>query len=107
MAGHRRAEATPSFGRVCPAMTKRKRTPRMKAELFDLNGKVAIVTGGNGGIGLGMARGLAAAGAAGADVARHQSHSGGPARAPRRRRRQAETACRPLPPEEGGRGGDR
>ncbi|HLX79067.1 MAG TPA: glucose 1-dehydrogenase [Burkholderiales bacterium] len=30
---------------------------------FDLNGKVAVVTGGNGGIGLGMARGLAAAGA--------------------------------------------
>jgi len=33
----------------------------MKA--FDLSGRVAIVTGGNGGIGLGMARGLAAAGA--------------------------------------------
>lgn len=32
-------------------------------QLFDLNGKVAIVTGGNGGIGLGMARGLAQAGA--------------------------------------------
>jgi 2-dehydro-3-deoxy-D-gluconate 5-dehydrogenase len=32
--------------------------------LFDLNGRVAIVTGGNGGIGLGMARGLAQAGAA-------------------------------------------
>jgi 2-deoxy-D-gluconate 3-dehydrogenase len=32
--------------------------------LFDLRGKVAIVTGGNGGIGLGMARGLAAHGAA-------------------------------------------
>ena len=32
--------------------------------LFDLKGRVAIVTGGNGGIGLGMARGLAAAGAA-------------------------------------------
>jgi len=31
--------------------------------MFDLRGKVAIVTGGNGGIGLGMARGLAAAGA--------------------------------------------
>jgi 2-deoxy-D-gluconate 3-dehydrogenase len=31
--------------------------------LFDLTGKVAIVTGGNGGIGLGMARGLARAGA--------------------------------------------
>jgi 2-deoxy-D-gluconate 3-dehydrogenase len=33
-------------------------------KLFDLNGRVAIVTGGNGGIGLGMARGLAQAGAA-------------------------------------------
>jgi len=32
-------------------------------KLFDLTGKVAIVTGGNGGIGLGMARGLAQAGA--------------------------------------------
>ncbi len=31
---------------------------------FDLTGRVAIVTGGNGGIGLGMARGLAGAGAA-------------------------------------------
>lgn len=32
-------------------------------ELFDLSGRVAIVTGGNGGLGLGMARGLAGAGA--------------------------------------------
>jgi 2-deoxy-D-gluconate 3-dehydrogenase len=31
--------------------------------VFDLKGKVAVVTGGNGGIGLGMARGLASAGA--------------------------------------------
>jgi 2-deoxy-D-gluconate 3-dehydrogenase len=31
--------------------------------VFDLKGRVAIVTGGNGGIGLGMARGLAQAGA--------------------------------------------
>jgi len=33
-------------------------------QLFDLKGRVAIVTGGNGGIGLGMAKGLAQAGAA-------------------------------------------
>jgi 2-deoxy-D-gluconate 3-dehydrogenase len=32
-------------------------------DLFDLTGKVAVVTGGNGGIGLGMAKGLAGAGA--------------------------------------------
>ena len=36
----------------------------METRLFDLSGKVAVVTGGNGGIGLGMARGLADAGAA-------------------------------------------
>lgn len=36
----------------------------MATSPFDLTGKVAIVTGGNGGIGLGMARGLANAGAA-------------------------------------------
>lgn len=35
----------------------------MTNPLFDLTGRVAIVTGGNGGIGLGMARGLAQAGA--------------------------------------------
>ncbi len=39
--------------------------------LFDLTGKVAIVTGGNGGIGLGIARGLAAAGASVAIVGRN------------------------------------
>ena len=33
------------------------------ASLFDLSGKAALITGGNGGIGLGMAEGLAAAGA--------------------------------------------
>ena len=31
--------------------------------LFDLNGHVALVTGGNGGLGLAMAKGLAKAGA--------------------------------------------
>ena len=39
-------------------------------DLFNLQGKVAIVTGGNSGIGLGMARGLADAGAAVALAAR-------------------------------------
>lgn len=40
-------------------------------EGFDLTGKVAIVTGGNGGLGLGIARGMANAGAAVALVGRN------------------------------------
>jgi 2-deoxy-D-gluconate 3-dehydrogenase len=36
---------------------------KRSASMFDLNGRVAVVTGGNGGIGLGLARGLAGAGA--------------------------------------------
>ncbi len=44
-------------------------------KLFDLTGKVAIVTGGNGGIGLGMARGLAQAGAAVAVAGRQAGKS--------------------------------
>jgi 2-deoxy-D-gluconate 3-dehydrogenase len=44
-------------------------------KLFDLVGKVAIVTGGNGGIGLGMARGLAQAGAAVAVAGRQAGKS--------------------------------
>src|SRR5437667_1180758 len=34
-----------------------------QVSMFELEGRVALVTGGNGGIGLGMAKGLAAAGA--------------------------------------------
>ena len=47
----------------------------MKTGQFTLSGKVAIVTGGNGGIGLGMARGLAEAGAAVAIVGRNEAKS--------------------------------
>src|ERR1700722_15016315 len=47
----------------------------MKSDLFDLHGKVAVVTGGNGGIGLGMARGLAEAGADIAIVGRNEGKS--------------------------------
>ena len=43
--------------------------------MFDLSGRVAVVTGGNGGIGLGMAQGLAAAGAAVVVAARDQAKS--------------------------------
>jgi len=42
---------------------------------FDLTGRVAVVTGGNGGIGLGMARGLASAGATIVVAARNRDKS--------------------------------
>lgn len=47
----------------------------MNSSPFDLAGRVAIVTGGNGGIGLGMATGLAEAGAAVVIAARDQKKS--------------------------------
>jgi 2-deoxy-D-gluconate 3-dehydrogenase len=53
---------------VTPRGSLRRRRARSidnedRMQLFDLKGRVAVVTGGNGGIGLGMARGLAQAGA--------------------------------------------
>lgn len=44
-------------------------------QAFDLSGRVAIVTGGNGGIGFGMAKGLASAGAAVVVAARNRGKS--------------------------------
>lgn len=52
----------------------------MQKSSFDLTGKVAIVTGGNGGIGLGMARGLARAGASVVIAGRNQAKSESAAR---------------------------
>src|SRR5262245_405830 len=43
--------------------------------VLDVKGKVAVVTGGNGGIGLGMARGLASAGAQVVVVGRNEGKS--------------------------------
>jgi 2-deoxy-D-gluconate 3-dehydrogenase len=49
----------------------------MAREMFDLEGQVAMVTGGNGGIGLGIARGLAAAGAEIVVAARNEDKTAG------------------------------
>src|SRR5579871_2041753 len=49
-------------------------------QLFNLTGKTALVTGGNGGIGLGIARALAQAGARVAIIARNTEKSNAAAR---------------------------
>ena len=73
--------------------------------LFDLKGKVAVVTGGNGGIGLGMAHGIASLGAAiviaGRNEEQGRGRAGGTARHGRRGglhrgRRNAKADCTAL-----------
>jgi 2-dehydro-3-deoxy-D-gluconate 5-dehydrogenase len=50
-------------------------TAHKEQTMFDLKGKVAVITGGNGGIGLGMARGLGGAGALVVIAARNEEKS--------------------------------
>src|SRR3954451_16177299 len=52
-----------------------RKTREAEVNPFDLSGKVAVVTGGNGGIGLGIARGLARAGASVVVVGRKRAKS--------------------------------
>jgi len=80
----------------------------MAVSAFDLSGRVALVTGGNGGIGLGIARGLAKAGAAVA-IAGRNAEKNAAAREELKALGAAcealevdvsdEAACRAMPPE--------
>ena len=73
-------------------------------KLFDLSGRVAVVTGGNGGIGLGMARGLAAAGAAVMVAGRNPEKSAAAVRALRELGAKAESIEADVTREEDCRG---
>jgi 2-deoxy-D-gluconate 3-dehydrogenase len=50
--------------------------PELHMNLFDLTGKVALVTGGNGGIGLAMAQGMASCGASIVIAGRNETKAG-------------------------------
>ena len=64
------SKSTPSLG---VKLTYHEPLSESSLNPFDLTGRVAIVTGGNGDLGLAMARGLARAGASIAIAARDES----------------------------------
>ena len=69
----RRLATPPTGGRM---RDRSERGGRMTASLFDLTGKLAVVTGARRGIGLAIAEALAAAGADIVAVSAHQEPSG-------------------------------
>src|ERR1700709_2373876 len=52
-------------------LTRAKANGNSPMSIFDLSGRVAVITGGNGGIGLGIAQALASSGCSGASWGRN------------------------------------